>query len=1156
MTRWFLIRRSLWHYRRLNLPVALGVATATAVLTGALLVGDSVRGSLRDLTLDRLGWIDILLASDHFFRQALVDELQTTAEGRFTARPACILPRVTLERSGPGGRRASDVFLSGWDEQRGGLLDGIHLEQDQIVINQALADELDAQVGDELVLRLPGPIQVPAESLFGRKEDRVRSRSGLVVAQVIPVAGPGRFHLAASQSLPRNAFTSLQTLQRALDVGMRVNAIAVQSGFNDRSRDEEILAGLTDRLYPAPDDFGFHINDVRAVYRGNVDDRATERVAWEYINVTSERLIWPTTARDAALRAFAELEPQEVLTYLANTISVAAPGNEPARSRGIPYSTVSAVDPHPTLGPLHDAVGPLPGLEPDEILFNSWAAEDLGVHPGETISLSYFAPETTHGDPVERTAEFRLRDVLPLVAPARPYRGRQSAVFDRPPGPVNDPDLTPVVKGVTDQEAIDDWDPPFPFDPRRVRGVDDDYWSSYRTTPKAFIALGRGKRLWGSRFGSTTSLRIPKRSASKAEIAARFSVELNKVKSALGFRFVPVKRDGLRAAAGTTSFEWLFLGFSVYLIASALMLIAILFRLGIQIRAPEIGILRALGWQAGRTRQVMLSEAALVGVTGAMAGLAGGVAYAALLLAGLRTCWLAAIVTPFLRLHVTTASVVAGGLSGILMGLLVMIWTLRGLRRSSTIALISGRGASGDSPRKAGRSTARLAAAMAVVGLLIGGWAPALSGEAQAGAFLGSGAAFLVALLLLVRSLLDRAGGKAGPGPQGIATLAWRAAARHPTRSALTIGLMSAACFLIVAIDAFRLEGTGAGTGGFDLLAESDQPIFSDLSSQQVRQRLFGTDADALRGVEVVSMRVRGGEEASCRNLFRASQPRLLGVTPEMVEYFDDHGDQFGWSAPSHSGAPNHWHLLLEPHVGDAIPVVLDKNTAMYSLHLRGHVGEEFTLDEYATPVRFRIVGLLSNTILQGSLLVSAADLVRLFPQTEGYQLFLIRSPQAPPQEVALVLEDRFSDEGLDVRPTAKVMEELIAVQNTYLSAFQSLGALGLLLGAVGLAVVQLRSVMERRSEFALLKALGYPRARIRLVVLLEVAMLLGVGLGTGLLAAMVTVVPFQIVGAARTPLGSVCAMICVVFAGGMLSAGLAVRAAVRAPVLAALRGE
>ena len=75
MTGRLLLRRSLAHYRGIHLAVALGVAVGTAVLAGALLVGESVRGSLRDLTLDRLGDIDHALVSDRYFREELAEDL-------------------------------------------------------------------------------------------------------------------------------------------------------------------------------------------------------------------------------------------------------------------------------------------------------------------------------------------------------------------------------------------------------------------------------------------------------------------------------------------------------------------------------------------------------------------------------------------------------------------------------------------------------------------------------------------------------------------------------------------------------------------------------------------------------------------------------------------------------------------------------------------------------------------------------------------------------------------------------------------------------------------------------------------------------------------------------------------------------------------------
>src|SRR5436190_8324066 len=109
MSVWQVIIKSLGHHWRIHAAVALGVAAATAVLTGALLIGDSVRGSLRHLVLDRLGKIDQLLVVDRFFRQEMADDLDANeqkARGG-SAVPAILFPAATVQNEGNSGRRVA-----------------------------------------------------------------------------------------------------------------------------------------------------------------------------------------------------------------------------------------------------------------------------------------------------------------------------------------------------------------------------------------------------------------------------------------------------------------------------------------------------------------------------------------------------------------------------------------------------------------------------------------------------------------------------------------------------------------------------------------------------------------------------------------------------------------------------------------------------------------------------------------------------------------------------------------------------------------------------------------------------------------------------------------------------------------------------------------
>jgi hypothetical protein len=463
-------------------------------------------------------------------------------------------------------------------------------------------------------------------------------------------------------------------------------------------------------------------------------------------------------------------------------------------------------------------------------------------------------------------------------------------------------------------------------------------------------------------------------------------------------------------------------------------------------------------------------------------------------------------------------------------------------------------------PKSSRRWTSFIAPSLVLISIALAVLATQLGGEAQAGAFMGAGAAMLAALLMFIAARLRlRAGGLS---TTGLAKTAFRNAGRNVGRSVTTIALMASASFLIVAVSAFQLDPSDEGVGGFDYLAESSEPILSDLNSAEARKQLLRQDAAKLSGATILSFRLRSGDDASCRNLYQPQQPRVLGVTPAMVDYFQDtevvHFSFAGSSAKMPQEKENPWHLLDKPAPEDQpVNVILDKNTLMYSLQkTAGGVGTILKFDYgEGPPVELKVVGLLSNSVLQGSLLIGEADFKRLFPTISGYRSFLIKS-NSEPEKVATFLEDRFGDEGFDTTFAKTRLSELLAVQNTYISTFRSLGALGLLLGTFGLAAVQLRNVFERRKELALLRAVGFRKLRLGEMVLLENLVLLLGGLATGTLAALLSVLPHMFLGGARVPLVELAAMLGVVLIVGIVTGMFAVRATLRAPLLAALRGE
>src|SRR5262249_50624918 len=223
---------------------------------------------------------------------------------------------------------------------------------------------------------------------------------------------------------------------------------------------------------------------------------------------------------------------------------------------------------------------------------------------------------------------------------------------------------------------------------------------------------------------------------------------------------------------------------------------------------------------------------------------------------------------------------------------------------------------------------------------------------------------------------------------------------------------------------------------------------------------------ELLRQTRVVPFRVRDGDDASCLNLYQPLRPRVLGVPAALI---DRGGLRF---AVTREKSANPW-LLLRGGDGDVVPAFGEKNSVEWML--KKGLGQTVTVPDAAGRERqLRLDGLLQDSVFQSGLLIAEENFLKLYPDTEGYRFFLIQPPDGQEEDVRKVLEAALADRGLEVTPTAQRLEAYLAVENTYLSTFQALGGLGLVLGALGLAVVLLRGVWERRGELALLRALGY----------------------------------------------------------------------------------
>jgi len=1106
-------RQGLIYFWRIHLAVLLGAAVATAVLTGALLVGDSVRGSLRDLTLDRLGRIDHALVSERFFREGLAADLLNEAV------PAILLNGTAVDAKTQS--RASRIQILGIDQRFTGLfyhapedlpntLTEVHMAEPSVIINESLQKELNAKIGDPVLISLEKQSDIHREFLLGRRNHAdVVATLRLTLTKVIPDRGIGRFGLRPHQSLPLNAYVSLSVLQKALDQTKQVNTILIAGKDQEISRSED-EADWQHRLHQV-----LKLDDLSLVLRERGD----------YHSLESKRfLLKPDIIEIAKAVADENQVPfLTIMTYLANTIST--------NGREIPYSTITGIETGHATASLKLIDGSAaPSLADDEILLNEWAAKDLKVKVGESIDVSYFVVTPTEEYETQR-AQFRLKGILAL----------QGLAADRT--------LTPKFPGVHDADDMSDWDAPFPVDLKRVRPTDEAYWDKFGATPKAFVSAETGQRLWSSRFGNLTAIRFDSAQISKADLQRRL---LEKIKpEQVGFVFQPVKAQGLEAASGTTDFSMLFIGFSLFLIVSAALLVGLLFRLGVEQRASEIGILLATGYPIATVRWRFLKEGGLLAGIGGVIGLGGATIYAWLMMVGLRTWWLAAVSTPFLYLHITPLSLLLGYFISIFVVLFSIWWTVRQFGRVPIRALIAG------ITTLAEKHAGRWGRIFAFAGLGLAGvlliLALVAGRTSSAGLFFGSGALLLISGLAFF-SLWLRASRRAMN--RTTIGMGFRNSARQPGRSMLCAALVACACFVIVAVGANRhIEAGGdklprkeSGTGGFAWVAESDIPLHHDLNSEEGRFEMGFSESEAavVASSQIVPFRVLPGEDASCLNLYQPKKPRILGVPADLIKRG---GFQFQGQL---GGEDNPWRTLeseLEPGV---IPAIGDYNSVLWILHLG--LGKDLIIeDEFGAQLKLRLVGLLQSSIFQSEILISEANFTKHFPSRSGYGYFLIQSPSPGAGDLKQILESTLSDYGFDATSTAEKLANYQAVENTYLSTFQTLGGLGLLLGTLGLAILLLRNIIERRGELATLRAFGFRRATLSLMLLVENGFLLVVGMLIGSVSALIAVAPHL---GTQIPWFSLSMTLILVFLVGIISSVVAVSFALRIPLLPALKAD
>jgi len=1059
MTRLTLIYRSFILYLRANLLVVFGVAISTAVLTGSLIIGDSVAYSLEQSALYRLGYTTHTVSTtDRYFRSQLAGELAN--KGGFVVASALMLDGIAITDGGK--ERVNKVQMTGIDNRFEKIAKSeiyLDLKDNEVIISRNLAERLHLKKGDNFIARIRKASLIPLNApLVSDAETSVSFHA--TIKEIANQQSMGFFNLKNSQTAPYNLFLSLDKLNSLMKFTGKANCLLISAPKLDNQQ----ISSLLDSCFTTQD-AGLKVKEIPLLSE---------------IEITSERVF----IEDQIVKTFLPMkESHAILTYFANSINF--------NGNSTPYSFISTIDDN--------------DLKDNDIIINNWIASDLKVKHGDTLDVKFFEIGPLR-QLVEKSAKFIVKTIVPIE------------------GKYADKDLMPSLPGLEGAGHCRDWDTGIPIRLESIRAKDEGYWNQYKGTPKAFISLKRAHEIWGNRFGNYTSIRINSAIFSDKSYKALFSASIKPAN--LGIVVSSVMDNGLKAAHNGVDFSQLFLGLSFFLLSAAIILTALIFLLNLESRQAEIGTLLMLGFSRNQIRTLFLGEGVLIAAAGALFGLLIAVIYTKLVFLALNSLWWDAVRISVLIPDIQTSTLLVGLIISILIATITILIAIYQNFKRQTVELQQYQDHMQSTRVQMIKNWVMVCSLILSVGLNI--YQLAISGQINSSLFFVSGGLMLLGLLLLADFILRR-------NRQNLVisislkSLNQRNRSQNAGRSLTIIILFALGTFLVVSTGANRedsisnIQKKSSGTGGYQYFAETTVPVLFSLNDRD--RRLNEGIATPFIANQFSKI---DGDDASCLNLNRATNPAILGADCTIFK------DRFTFETKC-AGIQNSeiWEALNRISPDGVVPAIADQTVIEWGLGKK--IGDTITYrNSFGNPLKIILIAGLSPSVLQGYILISQANFLKNWPTNSGSQLFLINAEEKNAQKAGEELQSVFRDYGWEMTTASQRLVEFNSVTNTYLSIFLALGALGLILGTVGLAVVLARSLLERNSEMVLLQSLGFTRRQIVILLVREYGVLLIWGVLIGFISSVVAVFPTFLSAESSTSFITVILIVAIIIANGI----------------------
>jgi putative ABC transport system permease protein len=588
--------RSITYYRKVIIYQIIIIALLSAVITGSLLTGFSVRQSLLHSSSEKLGNTQFLISSGlRYFSPGLTERIKNTADLRCTS---------LLETSGfcqnlLTGKRELKVNINGIRQDFFSFhgIENILLKPGEVAINSVLANNLKISIGDEIILSHKPITDISPDSPFAQKTEN--SSAVFKVGKILTPGECSDFSLSISQVTPANVFILLNDLISGDEEEAKVNRILLGSSAN--SSFEKIYKYLKGKLLP--EDIGL---SVRMVLRTGETEIISSRIFIDREILGEIRKVLPSS--------------QPVLTYLVNSISLGL--------RSTPYSFVAAINPSEN-NYLQSG---------SNIIINRWLAEDINAALNDSIVVTWYAPGKMN-DLEEQSAKFKITRIV-----------SQTGLF-------SDSLLMPEFPGIAGRTSCTDWDAGVKIKMDKIRKKDENYWNDWRGTPKAFISYEKGSELWANNFGPATAIRFSP-DLKVQDLVAAMAGKLDPDKC--GYTVLDMKAEMSDAAKESVDFSTLFISLGFFIILSCIMLLLLTVSSFFDSRKRQVNTLFALGFNNKMIGKILLYETGITAVTGSAAGALLGTLVNRVIIFMLNSVWIGAVQTDTLEAFSGLAPVFSG----------------------------------------------------------------------------------------------------------------------------------------------------------------------------------------------------------------------------------------------------------------------------------------------------------------------------------------------------------------------------------------------------------------------------------------------------------------------------------------------------------------